>query len=275
VRNAYGDVALANVAGPVDGSAAYGDLLAHDLGGACRLEVRNGDLKVERAAGSLELLDQFGKLVLRECAGPLTANGLNSEMTVEDVRAGATITARNGSLRLRDAVGPVSLIAQNAGVGVESVRGALTLHGQLARFEVAQVAGSLTAQCTDGSLFTSFVEQAQDLQTRFCSVRVESPGGDVHVSGESAPVLLRLTEVGAGRHYDVANRFGTVSLEVPRTSSAAIQAATNFGTIYSDVPVRRRDTGDWQRAEATLGGGEAQVSLQAVNSSIRITTTGR
>jgi hypothetical protein len=275
VRNAYGDVGVSGVAGPVDGSTAFGDLLAADLGGASRLEVRNGDLKVERARASLELLDQFGMLVLRECAGPLVVDGLNSEMNLEGVRDGARISARNGSLRLRNVVGPLNLTAQNASVGVESVRGAVNLNTQLARVELTQVAGTLGAQCVDGSLSTSFVEQAQDIQSRFCNLRVESPGGDVRVAGESAPLLLRLTEMAAGRRYDATNRYGSVTLEVPGGGSAAIQAATNFGTIYSDVPVRRQDAGDWQRAEATLGGGAAQISLQAVNSSIRISTTGR
>jgi hypothetical protein len=275
VRNAYGDVGLSGLAGPVDGSTAFGDLLAADLGGASRLEVRNGDLKVERAGGPLELLDQFGMMVLRECAGPLVVDGLNSEMNLEGVHAGARISARNGSLRLRNVVGPLGLTAQNASVGVESVRGPVTLNTQLARVELAQVAGTLGAQCVDGSLSTSFVEQGQDIQTRFCTVRVESPGGDVHATCESAPLMLRLTETAAGRRFDVTNRYGSVTLEVPGAGSAAIQAATNFGTIYSDVPVRRQDAGDWQRAEATLGGGAAQISLQAVNSSIRISTTGR
>ncbi|MBI5836633.1 MAG: hypothetical protein HZB25_05255 [Candidatus Eisenbacteria bacterium] len=275
VRNAYGDLIVSDVAGRVDGSVSFGDLLAHDLGSPARLEVRNGDLKAERARATLDAVDQFGVLLIREVTGALMVDGQNSEMHIEDARGGAQLTARNGSLRLRSAVGPIGLSAQNATVGVESVRGNITLNTQMARTEISQVAGTLNAQCFDGSLATSFVGQPQDLQTRYCTVRVENPGGDVKLSGESAPMLLRIPEGGAGRRYDAVNRFGTLTLEVPRAGSAAIQAATNFGTIYSDLPMRRADTGDWQRGEATIGGGEAQVTLQAVNSSIRITTAGR
>ncbi|HVP37953.1 MAG TPA: hypothetical protein VMS93_02100 [Candidatus Saccharimonadales bacterium] len=274
VRNSYGDVMLSSLASRAEANATYGDVLGYDLGADARLEAHNGDIKVEHAAGALDVADQSGVVVLRRAEGPVSVDGMGSEMNLEDLRAGAHLSARNGSLRLRNAVGPLDLVVQNATVGVESVRGPVTLNSQLGRVELAQVAGPVTAQCVDGSLGTSFVEGLQDLQTRRCQLRVENPGGDVRMSGESAPLLLRLAEGGAGHHYEATNRLGTVSLELPPTGSATIHAATSFGTIYSDLPIQRRDTGDWQRGEAKLGAGEAQISLQAAFSSIRITTMG-
>lgn len=275
IQNSYGDVVVRGLRGRVDAMVNFGDMSASNLGGAAHLAARTGDLKVEGVRGSLAAENQSGALSVRDVDGPISLDGQNSDITVRFVRGGGQLTGRFGTLTLQDGSGEFFVNSQSAAVLVEGVRGGLNLITQFGQARVNQLSGTLNAQCTSTVLGTSFVSQGQDIQSRFGSVNVEFPGGNVRVIGESTPILLRIPEAGSAQRYEATARYGSLTLQVPATSSLAIQASSNLGTIYSDFPLRRNDAGQWQRGEAVLGSGAAQMLLQAISSSIRISRVGR
>ncbi len=274
IQNSYGDVTLQGLRGRVDASVNFGDMTASQLAGPAHLAARTGDLKVEGVRGPLALENQSGALTVRDVDGLISVDGQNSDISVKSVRGGGQLTGRFGSITLQGASGDFAVNSQSASVLVEGLTGVLNLITQFGQARVNQLAGPLTAQCTSTTLGTSFVAQGQDIQARFGSVNVEFPGGNVRVVGESTPIVLRLPEAGSAQRYEATARYGSLTLQVPVRSSVAIQASSNLGTIYSDFPLRRNDAGQWQRGEAVLGSGAAQMLLQAISSSIRISRVG-
>jgi len=275
VKNSYGDLTLAGLKGSLEAGVVYGDLQARDIGTA-RLSVNVGDARIERVTGTLHLESRYGTSWIQEASQAVSVEGLSADVTLHATRGRATLDTRYGSLTIRDEDGPVSITGFTTTIGVQGVKGAVSINSQYGQAQVSQISGALSAQCLGGTLTSSFVEQPQDLQTRYTQVEVNNPGGDVKIIGESAPILLRVPESGgSSRHYELTSRYGNLTLEIPQGSSASIQAAANSGTIYSDIPLRRSDAGDWQRGEAVLGKGAASITVQAISGSIRISTVGR
>ncbi len=273
-NNSYGDVSLERLTGRVEGRVTYGDIVARDLQAETSLDVRNGDIRMESCSAPTRASGQFGAIILTHMTSPVAVSGVNSEISLDDLRGDARVDVRGGSLQLRGSIGAMEVTASNCDVGMESLRGSVNLTSSMARTDLSQIAGSVTVQATHGTLNTSFVERDQELQTRFCEVHVDNPGANVRVSAESAPLVFRMPEATAGRRYELNNRFGNITLDVSPRSSVVISVASNAGSIFSELPLRRSDAGDWQRGEVTLGRGEGQMVLQGVGAAIRIGTSG-
>jgi DUF4097 and DUF4098 domain-containing protein YvlB len=69
---------------------------------------------------------------------------------------------------------------------------------------------------------------------------------------------------------------GSVSLTLPATASASLNAETTVGQIESDLPGAQKNRLNMggEELKAKLGTGENPIQLRTVNGSIRIQTKG-
>lgn len=133
-------------------------------------------------------------------------------------------------------------VPRTADVKVENTNGSITL---------AEVSGRIELATTNGRI-----------EAVHCS-------GTINASTTNGSIRAELLQVSSGKAMEFETTNGSISVTVPPTFAATVDADTTNGSIKTDLPVTTRS---FSRRElrGTLNGGGAQLSLHTTNGSIEI-----
>lgn len=135
----------------------------------------------------------------------------------------------------------LSLVTQNGGITVEDVAGSVQATAANGGIRLAGVSGQVRAGTTSGAL------------------TLERLSGDVRARTGSGAVSVTLAgERWEGRGLDAESGSGAVTVRLPRSYSARLEAGTQWGALEVDYPLptgARAGT----RVTARLGAGGAPV----------------
>lgn len=168
-------------------------------------------------------------------------------------RCDVDVTAENDEIVVRTAAPPGEKGASATVVYEIDVPRAITLRVRTlnGRVEIADVDGKLDVQTTNG---------------RIVAVRCS---GSVDARSRSGAIAVELRRVTAGQPLRLATVNGAVSLALPSTVSASIDAATSNGIVTTNLPVAVAARGR-RSLRGTLNGGGPLVHLRTSNGSIAV-----
>jgi DUF4097 and DUF4098 domain-containing protein YvlB len=165
------------------------------------------------------------------------------------------VNAGNGTLDVSSDV-PRDLRDIDAGVNFEvtvprSMNVALrTSNGAI---ELADVSGDLSTRTTNGR------------------IRVSGASGTLNTSTTNGSIDAQLVSVTGGKPMTFSTTNGAISLDVPQSIAADVDASTTNGTIHSDLPVTTRSV-ERNALSGAVNGGGAELRLKTTNGSITIRT---
>jgi hypothetical protein len=120
------------------------------------------------------------------------------------------------------------------------------------RIEIADVAGNLNLETTNGRI---------ELARCRGSVEAETTNGGIKAE---------LLEVVSGRAIRLGTTNGHISVTVPKTIAANIDAATTNGSIDTELPVTTTSKTHRNSLRGTINGGGAELKLRTTNGGIDI-----
>jgi DUF4097 and DUF4098 domain-containing protein YvlB len=126
------------------------------------------------------------------------------------------------------------------------------------------------ARTVNGGLDVRGMTATVDAATVNGGVFVETSTGPVDISTVNGSVEARMASVPGDGGMKLTTVNGDVTVSVPETLSANLEARTTNGQIQSDIPVTVRGTRSLRRLEGTLQGGGRLVRLSTVNGSVRV-----
>lgn len=189
---------------------------------------------------------------------------MNGSLTVRGVKGDVDLHTNNGDVTVTDAVGRVEMV---------------TLSGDAT---VTRARGEVSATSLNGTVSINDVQGA--------SVVGESTSGDVEMINVTSPNVEATTVSGEvdftgpidpkGR-YSFQSHSGTVTLNIPGSTSARFSIETFNGEVDSDFPYTlqpNRERRNGQRLEFNVGAGEARVTAESFSGGIvirRASTTRR
>lgn len=127
--------------------------------------------------------------------------------------------------------------------------------------DVETVNGQVTASNVSGSLRFSTVNGR---------ISIERCAGELEASTTNGGIAAELTAVTPGRPVRLSTTNGRISVALPRTIAARVDAGTSNGTINSDLPVQTSSASRHSLRGTINGGGNAELSLHTTNGSIEI-----
>ncbi|HUB78528.1 MAG TPA: DUF4097 family beta strand repeat-containing protein [Bryobacteraceae bacterium] len=131
--------------------------------------------------------------------------------------------------------------------------------------------GDLTVKAHNGGITISDVRGTIKFETTNGGVRLRRVAGDV--SGETVNGGLQVDLAGAvwdGRQMDVSTRNGGVTVTMPASYSAHVQAETRSGSIQSDFPLTLQGNLKPRQLDFTLGGGGPLIHVATQNGGVRL-----
>jgi len=186
----------------------------------------------------------------------LTLAGVNTSVRVEGIRAPITVETVEGDVNVTGGDGLVSLRSVQGSVTLRGARGRINVNSVNEDVEVSGSSGDVAAQTVNGEITLQMVDAP--------SVDASTVNGDIAYSG---PVRV------AGR-YALSTHNGDITMTVPEGASANVAVSTFSGEFESEFPVPLRGTRKGKGFSFTIGGGNAQVTLESFQGTIHLVRPG-
>ena len=131
----------------------------------------------------------------------------------------------------------------------------------------------LKVENTNGSITASDVTGVIRLATTNGRITAERCTGSMNAGTTNGSIRAELLAVASGKSMKFETTNGSITLMVPASFAADIQAETTNGSIRTDLPVT---TKSFSRRElrGTLNGGGAELGLYTTNGSIEVRSSG-
>ena len=179
----------------------------------------------------------------------------------------AEIAGVGGAVSVDTVEGDIQLTGLTGTVDAESVSGKITLEGGRGRVELSTVEGDIVVSKAGGEIVAESVNgniTVTDAQAS--AVEISTVDGSISYGGA----------LQASGRYLFTTHDGDVTLTIPDNASATFSVRTfGDGRLDSTLPLKQGTSGRrGQRATYTLGGGSAQVDIEAFDGSVRIRRAG-
>jgi hypothetical protein len=131
----------------------------------------------------------------------------------------------------------------------------------------------LKVENTNGGISASDVNGSIQLSTTNGRIDAIRCSGTMNAGTTNGSIHAELVQIASGKPMKFETTNGSISLLVPTTFAANVQAETTNGSIRTDLPVT---TKSFSRRElhGTLNGGGAELGLYTTNGSIEVRSSG-
>ncbi len=128
---------------------------------------------------------------------------------------------------------------------------------------------NLNVDNTNGSIDIRDVHGSHRVSNTNGHIELARCAGDVEAETTNGAIRAELAEVTPGKSIRLETTNGRISVALPKTVAARVDASTTNGSIKTDLPVTttesRRNT-----LRGTINGGGAELRLRTTNGSITI-----
>ena len=131
---------------------------------------------------------------------------------------------------------------------------------------------NLSVDTVNGAIRVSDVAGELELDTTNGKIDVSGCSGSVEASTTNGGIDVELLSVAQGRDMEFSTTNGRISLTVPETLAADINASTTNGSVRSDLPLMTSRVSRTS-IRGTLNGGGPQIRLRTTNGGIDIKST--
>lgn len=190
----------------------------------------------------------------------------NTALDLSVVSADANVDGMDGkSLKVGSVSGDVAFAGSAPQIDIDSVSGNVTLAtpaGANGRAHVQTVSGDISAKNLGGRIKLETVSGNMDCA---CATVNEFESGSV--SGDADIAVAPANDA----RLHLSTMSGSVTLHLPATLSARIDASSFSGGIRSDFgTVQTKEYGPGSSLKATLGAGSAQIGVESMSGDIRL-----
>jgi len=248
----YGNITLKNITAAtltVESNSGKIKVNTVSVSGAAQMSSGYGDMSFEGGdTGTLDMKTDSGNVTLMDVSanGSITLDSGYGEMTFESGRA--------DDLQVSTSSGTIDVSGLN-------IRNGLTLNSHYGDLEVRQVtAQDYNLESGSGSIVVDGVSGTLKAETKY---------GDLNVTNASQVSADLFTSSGSirfeGSLAQAPQRFesdyGDILIAIPEDSQFDLSATTDYGKIFSDIPVTLSGELDEENWAGALNDGGPQLTL--------------
>ncbi len=231
--------------------AGRGDVTAAGLGTGANITAAHGDIHLNTIAGSVQVhfSTDKGDFSAHQVDGDITADGRCNDLTLSEVKGKVSI---NG-----DIFGEAHM---------ENLGGPVHVHTSVTDLEMAGLPGDMTLN--DDDLRVTEAKGAVRVTTHSKNVDLTQIYGDTFVDDRDGNISI---EPAGSFNVEAKNNSGKGDLELtlPPNASAAINAHTHNGDIFSDYPSPSSE-GESKTVAFQVGAGGSKINLSTDVGDVRI-----
>ena len=132
---------------------------------------------------------------------------------------------------------------------------------------------NLNVENTNGSVHVEDLSGRLNLETTNGRIEVARCSGSVNAGTTNGAIHAQLLQVASGASMHLETTNGGITLAIPPTLAANIEAGTTNGSVSTDVPITTTRF-EKHSLRGTMNGGGALIRLSTTNGGIRINKAG-
>ena len=181
----------------------------------------------------------------------ITVAGTYADVTMEGVGADVSVETTHGDVKVRGGSGFVSLKSVQGEITLEKARGRVEVRAVNESIHLADIAGDLSAESTNGSIILDRIDSA--------NVDLYTVNGNISYDGAIKDKGL----------YRLTTHNGLIAMPIADKANAMLTVRTYNGGFRSTFPVGDPDKRN-KRFNVTLGNGSAHVELESFGGTISL-----
>jgi hypothetical protein len=142
VRNPYGKVFAADIAGDLDVDNSYRDVDVENVQADCIIDSHNGRVTAEGVEGNIEISHKYGKIHLEDIGRSATIEASNSEVFGQNITGSMDIRDSYRKVELTD-VGPVKIRTRNSRIEIKGAKDNVDIEASYGKAELSDIRGDL------------------------------------------------------------------------------------------------------------------------------------
>jgi DUF4097 and DUF4098 domain-containing protein YvlB len=219
-----------------------------------RTEKRSVRIEVSVPSRSnLDLRTGDGSVSIGSVEGTVHVHSGDGSIHAEDLRGDVRLSSGDGSIEARRLAGTVELSSGDGAIDVGDLEGEVELSTADGRIEAVGMQAALRAKTNDGRV---------NVEGRFTRLELHSGDGSV-----TATVREGSRMEGDWR---LSSQDGSITLRLPETFSAELDAQTGDGKVTLDLPVKVSGGLSRSRIRGTLLDGGPRLELRTGDGSIHL-----
>jgi len=185
-------------------------------------------------------------------------------------RMGLKLDTRNGGIRAGGTGGCLRASSRNGDLRFRDIGGEVRVETRNGRIELAEVGGELYAKSRNGDIRVRDVTGVvQDVHTRNGHVQLVNVRGIRKAVTRNGEIYADLSESALQDGY-FETRNSDITVVVPESISATIDAKTRSGRISTDFPIMIREQSERGSLYGQIGSGGPVLKFRTRNGAIRI-----
>jgi hypothetical protein len=151
---------------------------------------------------------------------------------------------------------------------------ALVLETSNGEIRVLGVSKRVEASTTNGDVRVSGAGGSVSAETTNGEIELLGISGSVEASTTNGSVRAEVRSLSTGDHVDLTTTNGNVSVRLPASTKATLEAGTTNGRVSTSFPITVNDIRSSKSIKGTIGGGGARVDLVTTNGNVQVLKSG-
>jgi len=232
----------------------------------CRVASRHGNVAIARVRGDVTVESGSGIVHVEQVQGADEARIESHYGSIELDGIGASrliATAETGQVRARKVAGAMEVHTGYGAVRLEDCRGAATVETSSGDIEVLGLDG------LDGGPTTLAIQGGRGTIRAdgvFAQVTIQNDSGDVTVSAREGSRVIG--------EWSLRSGFGNVTLEAASDLVARLSLSTDYGKVFTALPIEVEGEPSRRRIVGTLNGGDKPIRIQTSSGDVALRRLG-
>ncbi len=215
---------------------------------------------------NIDIRTSGGDIVVGQLQGDAHGKTSGGDIRVTELRGPVEMQTSGGDVRAEQIEGNTRLGTSGGDIDVTRLTGDLEAKTSGGYIQLSDISGKVVARTSSGNVIATGIRGDSDLKTSGGDIRASIDGRiAAHTSGGDVTAEL----VGANRGISVTSSGGDLTVRVPKTTTAALNASTSGGSVRTELPVTTTEMGD-HKLTGTINGGGNQIYARTSGGSIKV-----
>jgi DUF4097 and DUF4098 domain-containing protein YvlB len=180
------------------------------------------------------------------------------------------IRTAGGDIEINRSKGDVEAETSGGDVRVNGVEGHITVKTSGGDIHAEKVAGYLRARTSGGDIAMRTLSAEVDVSTSGGDIRLAGVEGKVSAATSGGDIALKMIDARKGVRAETSG--GSITLSIPPSTAAEIDASTSGGDVRCTIPVTTAGKLEESRLRGTMNGGGSLILLRTTGGDVTIRT---
>jgi len=290
IQNNYGTTTIRNCGGKLQLDGTSSTIRVDGFNGSLHIDADYSEVALVRVTDKIRLNDKSGTIEIDEVNSDVRLDADYSTITVNNVKGFVDIKSTSATVRVKRVDGaqvqanyseidiagvsgaakkPIIITGQSGSLTLYDAAGNVEINNPYSNIDLRRIDGAIDLTSKSADVTAEDIKGDWKSQTEYSSIKVSRLAAQsIYITNKSNPVSLQLTAVPL--RMDIKNEYGDVTVTMPHGFSGNVELDAEYGSVNTNLNVRRKSSGSSGFATGTIGSGSGSIFIHAKSSDIEL-----